>query len=133
MGMRKQVAGRILVLSVALLVPCLAHSMSDKNKPITSDNPSVTQSEVRVGATGTVRTPSGAPVAGAVVFARSLDNPGKPIPEIAIVTSAEGTFHWPLKPGVYELVPMLGGRRGAPGTVTVPEGGLGTVDLTLPR
>jgi len=68
-----------------------------------------------------------------VVFARSLDEPGKPIPEIAIVTDAEGGFHWPLKPGLYELTPMLDGHKGSPGEVTVPESGLGTIELTLSR
>lgn len=130
---------RLGVLLVVLLAldPTMAVSMAKKSKSISSDDAGQTSADsrvaTRVGVAGIVRTAGGTPAAGIVVFAKSLDRPGKPIPEIAIVSGADGAYFWPLKPGRYELTALVDGRRGPPGVVTVPKGGAAQLDLTLPQ
>lgn len=125
---------RTALFSLALLLagPGVAVSMSDPDKPVSSDDSVAGQAKSRVGATGVVRSAGGAPVSGAVVLARSLDKPGRPIPEIAIMSAADGTYFWPLRPGRYELTALADGERGAPGVVTVSASGAARLDLTLP-
>ncbi len=106
--------------------------MSGMDKPVSS-GASDERPVQRTGATGHVRTPEGAPVGGALIAARSLDEPPKPIPEIGILSTADGSYLWPLRPGRYELTPTLDGRRGEAGEVVVVAGTVSTLDLTMPR
>jgi hypothetical protein len=131
------------ILSVLLLAlfatPATAPAMSDAfamsngDKPLSSEDTGETVPGPRTGATGILRGPGGQPVAGAMIVARSLDEPAKPIPEIAIITNDQGSYAWPLRPGRYELTPMLDGSRGAPEEVSVEAGSMARRDLTMPR
>lgn len=48
---------------------------------------------------------------GVVVLAKSLDKPAPAIPDIAIVTNANGSYFWSLPPGNYELTFLQDGRK----------------------
>src|SRR5262245_18120616 len=51
---------------------------------------------VRGTVTGRVTGAGGAPVAGAAVLPRSLDDPAKAIPEMLVSTDADGAYQWTL-------------------------------------
>jgi carboxypeptidase family protein len=74
---------------------------------------------------GQVVDAAGRPVAGAMVQPRSLDQPAKPVPELAVVTDGQGNFVWTLPPGRYELAARHGGRTSPPVQVDV------TADATV--
>lgn len=90
------------------------------------------QSSTRGVVSGRVLTAGAVPVSGAVVQPRSLDVPAKPVPELVVVTDANGAFEWRLEPGRYELVvnPPPGSSAGfTRQTVTVARGSNVTVDF----
>lgn len=87
--------------------------------------------EARGSVSGLATTTDGAPVAGALVQPRSLDQPSPPIPEIAILTSADGRFVWPLFVGSYELTVVAEGCQPASQRVMVVAGQVATVAFTL--
>lgn len=93
----------------------------------TRGRPAVAQ--LSEGVAGRLLRPGERPVAGAVIAARSLDRPARPIPEIAITTNDDGRFQWPLRPGTYRLTAMLDGREVATVTVTVEPGRLTNVEM----
>lgn len=66
-------------------------------------------------------------------MATSLDRPSKPVPDIAILTDAEGVFSWPLRAGTYRLAAVTDGRPIATAVVTVEAGEVTRVDLHAPR
>ncbi|WP_436638588.1 carboxypeptidase-like regulatory domain-containing protein [Microbaculum sp. FT89] len=112
--------------------------MANKNKPVSANEAAAGETAeeahgLRTGVVGTVRSPAGAPIPGAVIVARSLDTPTKAIPEIAIVTNENGSFAWPLRPGRYELAPMLDGRRGDFRPVAVAPKSVTRLDLVFDR
>ena len=82
------------------------------------------------GVAGRLVAPSGGPVAGARITARSLDRPAGPVPEIAILSDADGRFVWPLRPGRYRLAALVGGREVAAATATVEPGRIATLELS---
>lgn len=51
------------------------------------------------GASGRVVDGAGRPVAGALIEARSLERPPRPLVEIAVLSGADGRFRWPLPAG----------------------------------
>jgi len=74
----------------------------------------------------------------------SLDNPPRPIPELAVMSDASGRYSWSLPPGRYSLVAKavpgttkdlthLTVGRFAPVVVVVTAGHTVTVDLPLSR
>jgi hypothetical protein len=51
------------------------------------------------GVSGRVVDGAGRPVAGALIEARSLEQPPRPLVEIGVLSGADGRFRWPLPPG----------------------------------
>jgi hypothetical protein len=78
-------------------------------------------------------TAAGKPVEGLLVTAASLDVPTKPIPELAVLTGADGRYFWPLSPGRYRLSVSPEGFRPASGTAMVEAGRRAVVNLALER
>ncbi|NML16811.1 carboxypeptidase-like regulatory domain-containing protein [Azohydromonas caseinilytica] len=60
------------------------------------------------GAVGRVVDAHGRPVAQAVIEARSLERPPRPLPQIGVLSGADGRFRWPLPPGRHALRARLG-------------------------
>lgn len=52
---------------------------------------------------GAVRSAAGKPVVGVLVAATSMDDPPRPVPEVAVITDGDGGYEWPLAPGRYRL------------------------------
>jgi hypothetical protein len=79
-------------------------AMPNPNAPVTSGPAGeLTQQPLSEGIAGRVTGPSGAPVEGALIQVRSLDPAGAPIPEMAVISTADGSYQWRLRPGSYEL------------------------------
>jgi Carboxypeptidase regulatory-like domain len=82
------------------------------------------------GVVGRLVTPAGDRVAGARITARSLDRPAGPVPEIAILSDADGRFAWPLRPGRYRLAAVVAGREIVAATAVVEPGRVTTLELS---
>lgn len=52
---------------------------------------------------GVLRSYDGRAVPDVMITATSLDDPARAVPEIAVMTNADGRFEWPLTPGRYRL------------------------------
>lgn len=91
---------------------------------IRSDAPQIAE-----GVVGRLVRPPRQPIAGAMIQATSLDSPAKPVPEIAILTNADGHFTWPLRPGSYRLAAVVEGRELAEATVRIEPGRITRLDL----
>ena len=84
--------------------------------------------------TGRVVDPAGQPVVGAMVMPQSKDTPPQPIPEIAVMTNADGRYQWSLPPGRYTFT--VHHERYAPTTsdsVTVTHDQVTTLDITAQK
>lgn len=128
--MKRTVRAICLVASMLIAVPP-ACAMQEDDTPV-SDDDAGEPAGIRQGAAGSVVSASGGAVAGAMVVARSIDRPSRPVPEIAVLSGEDGRFAWPLPPGRYELSALVGGRTGPAVAVTVPDGGMVRVELTAP-
>jgi Carboxypeptidase regulatory-like domain len=92
------------------------------------------KSKLREGIAGIVRSPTGRPVPGLVVFAAPL-NARSPLglPDIAITTDRNGRFEWPLGSGVYILKFLQNGREMARVRAKVRSGRVTTINVTAPQ
>jgi Carboxypeptidase regulatory-like domain len=93
-----------------------------------------TPASVAAAVTGDVFDAAGRPVPGALVTAVSLDTPGSPVPEIAVLTDRGGHYRWPavLAAGRYRLEVRTANGTGT-SEVTVHSGTTASADLTLRR
>jgi hypothetical protein len=89
--------------------------------------------QLREGVTGRITNDDGNAVEGAAVVAASLDPNGPAIPEIAIVSDANGRYEWPLRSGRYELTVVAEGYERASKRVEVSSGKIATLDFVLSR
>lgn len=107
-----------------------SHSKSDQPQrgAVTAIAPQISE-----GVVGRLLRPQGRPVAGAVISATSLDRPSKPVPDIAILTDAEGVFAWPLRVGTYRLAAVTDGRPIATAVVKVEPGEVACVEFHASR
>ena len=74
------------------------------------------------GVVGRVVLVDGQPLAGAWIVAHSLDDPARPIPDLAILSDASGRFVWPLRAGRYRLAALVDGQEIAAASVVVQTG-----------
>jgi len=81
----------------------------------------------RVAITGTVVDDAGHPVEGALVQPKSVDDPPRPVPELAVISGPDGRYEWNLPAGRYEFTATKDGRTGPPVQVTASTG---TIDAT---
>jgi len=81
---------------------------------------------------GTVRDAAGRPVRGALVVPAALDG-SVAVPEMAVLSGADGGYEWRLLPGRYAVSARSGERRSTPVTVSVTAGQRAAADLTLAR
>lgn len=129
----------LLGVGLAGVAPLLcAQSVAAGDSPSNPDRPlrgpaTAVAPQMREGVVGRLLRSQERPVAGAMISATSLDRPSKPVPDIAILTDAEGVFAWPLRAGTYRLAAVTDGRSIATAVVTVEPGEVTRVDLHAPR
>ena len=99
------------------------------DEPRSSDTDAGTGVVTGVG--GMVRSSAGTPVTGALVVPVSADQPHQAVPEMAVVTDAEGRYVWSLRPGAYDVTVSADGHRPATRHVVVTEGQTAPLDFDL--
>lgn len=85
------------------------------------------------GVRGRITNEDGNAIEGASVTAASLDPNGPAVPEMAIVSDANGRYEWPLPEGRYELTVAADGYERASKRVSVTRGNVATLDFVLSR
>jgi hypothetical protein len=123
----------VLLVAAPLLVAAAALALGG-DRPVSDDGPAPSSAgaDPLGTVTGLATTADGRPVVGAAVLVTALDDPAPAVPEIGVVTGAEGRYEWRLPPGRYELVVRADERDGAPRTTTVTAGTVTRLDLSLP-
>ena len=126
-------AGIELGLLVGLIVTCavcaLGQTSDDPDQPIGSATQEAT-GRIAQGVMGRVTDRTGAPVVDARMIAVSLDEPSRAVPEIAILSDAQGQFAWPLPPGSYRVTALSGERELASEVVEVAPGTTTRLEMT---
>jgi hypothetical protein len=117
-------------MTLAVGVSVGGEAAHDPDRPVRSEPGGSQSSSIVQGIAGRLVTASGHPVAGARITAQSLDPTGGPIPEIAILSDAEGRFAWPLRPGRYRLAALIDGREVAAATAIVEPHRVSTLELS---
>ncbi|HYO83925.1 MAG TPA: carboxypeptidase-like regulatory domain-containing protein [Bryobacteraceae bacterium] len=108
--MRPKIACTVAVL----LVQVVLSGSAGQDEPIQHYPESGESRTAGEGVAGRVTDTFGTPVTDAVVEARSLETPSIAVPEIAILTDANGHYVWTLPPGKYEIsISAAGFRRAA--------------------
>jgi hypothetical protein len=105
----------------------------DLDQPIGSGAGATAPAAITEGVVGRLVTSSRRPVADAQIAAQSLDQSARPVPEIAILSDAQGRFVWRLRPGRYRLAAIVDGREVAAATMTVAPERVTTVELVAAR
>lgn len=118
-----------MVIATAPVVAAAGLRGNGVNQPMAVGDRQQAVAQLSEGIKGRLLQSGNRPVARAVIAARSLDRPARPIPEIAITTNDDGRFQWPLRPGTYRLTAMLDGRQIATATVTVEPGQVTTIEM----
>jgi hypothetical protein len=120
----------LALLTVGLSGPSCA-AQPDRDRPVSSEAQNDLAQRHQRGVLGKVTAADGQPIAGAVIDAKSLDQPSPPIPERLVLSRADGRYFWPLLPGDYELSATATGYRAATARVRVEADELTTADFTL--
>jgi hypothetical protein len=110
---------------------CASPSSSDR--PVSGGDGNSTTRQLKEGITGRITNDDGNAVEGAAVVAASLDPSGPAIPELAIVSDANGRYQWPLRAGRYELTVVAEGYQRVSKKVAVSAGEVATLDFVLSR
>lgn len=108
-------------------------SPSSPDRPESGGNGNSAARQLQEGVSGRITNDDGNAVEGAVVVAAPLD-PGAPaVPEIAIVSDANGRYQWPLRAGRHELTVVAEGYQRVSKKVAVRAGEVTTLDFVLSR
>ena len=137
MGRSRHAGGRAFAVAAGLMAVAAVGTLAGSETVRNPDQPVGSglagekgPARIAEGVVGRLVTPSGDPVAGARITARSLDRPAGPVPEIAILSDTDGRFAWPLRPGRYRLAAVVAGREIAAATAVVEPGRVATLELS---
>jgi len=108
-------------------------SPSSGDRPENGGNGNSAARQLKEGVSGRITNDARNAVEGAVVVAAPLDPGGPPVPEIAIVSDANGRYQWPLRGGHYELTVVAEGYQRVSKNVAVSAGEVATLDFVLSR
>jgi len=113
MFLSRRLPGRLVfaVLLMASAVPGCPQSSSDA--PVRDSVGVSDVQQPRGGLTGRVVADDGSPIVGAMIVPRSLQVHGPPIPEMATLSDADGSYVWPLPTGAYEVSVSAAGYQSA--------------------
>lgn len=121
-----------LCLSLIIATGSCANS-SSPDSPASSGGGTSTTRRQTEGVAGRITNEEGRAVEGASVLAAPLDAGGPAVPEMTIVSDAEGRYQWPLRPGRYEITVILDGYQRVSKQVTVSASGSAALDFVLSR
>jgi hypothetical protein len=116
-----------------ILVGAACAQPTQPNSPVIAGDDGSSVRSLAEGVNGQIRDGAGAAVAGAMIVPRSLDADGPPIPEVAILSDADGRYAWPLRPGRYEISVVIDGEKRLSRPVAVKPGETATLDFVLQR
>lgn len=109
---RYSLVGRMLVVASLAIQATTVTAISSDDPVSSSDSDKGGPARGAAGIHGRVTRTDGGPIIEASVLVRSLGTAGRPIPEVAMVTDAEGRFARTLPPGRYEVTVVApDGRR----------------------
>ena len=129
MGWKVYLGGAPLGTGLLVLVAC-DDATPNPDRPVRSTAEPMAATQIREGVVGRLTTSSGRPIATAQITAQSLDQPTRPIPEIAILSDADGRFIWSLRPGRYRLAALVDGHEVAAVETAVEPGRVTNVELS---
>jgi hypothetical protein len=104
---------------LSLLAASACAQTSGLDAPVSSPDVASEPATMREGVAGSVVTASGQPVAGAFIQVSAAGAASGPIPDIAVMSDADGNFVWRLQPGSYRIAALANGREIASAQVTV--------------
>jgi hypothetical protein len=122
-------AARGIGCVLSLLAASACAQTGGPDAPVSDTNAAAAPSAMDEGVTGSVVTASGQPVAGALIQVSAAGAASGPIPDIAVLSDAEGNFVWRLQPGSYRVAALVNGREIAGAEVTVSAGRVTTLRL----
>ncbi|RAM52450.1 MAG: hypothetical protein C6Y22_05425 [Hapalosiphonaceae cyanobacterium JJU2] len=126
---------RLIFLAIIFIVVFgglpMSSSHADNAEIPTSSNNVYTSHQKFEGVTGLVTTRDGNPIVNAWIQAKSVDEPSKPIPEIAIITNEAGEYKWPLLPGKYEISVFIDNKPYTAKSVRVKSGQAVTLNFNV--
>lgn len=106
----------------------------DQESPVCNSNKSGGPATgITEGVKGRVTASDGRPIRDALVVPKSLDEPTKAIPELAVITDENGRYQWRLFPGDYLISVSAEGYQAASKKVTVEPKQAMTLDFELER
>jgi hypothetical protein len=131
----RRVFNNLLLISIAVgLIMAVTHCrLASEDQPITAHPGVEPQRAPSYGVRGRVTSADGAPIAGRLVQAKSLDKPKRAIPELAVMTGEDGSYWWPLKPGHYRLSVAAEGYLTASQEVVVRSNQIAQLDFSLKK
>jgi hypothetical protein len=122
---------RAALLGFSLLASAGVTALAQTNETPVSSTHSPTATAGGTGVTGRVITPSGQPVAHASVVVRSLDEPAPAVPEMAVMTGADGRYFWPVPEGRWEVTVFALDGATQSKQIAVAKPRSATLDFTL--
>lgn len=131
---RRTAALGLLSFAAGLAATLKSSAMAnDKNpdRPVSSRAPSSRGGPPapRMGLVGQVKSARRDKIAGVTIAAFSVgrDTPG--VPELAVMTNPDGSYHWPLEPGTYDVQVIRDGRASRKRRVVVMMGTVNRLDF----
>ena len=132
--MRKLLGGWLLIsLALALSAAVKYDRLAGEDQPVSSLPGTEARKEPGYGVHGRVTNGEGAPIAGTMVQAESLDEPKQAIPDLGVMTGEAGGYWWPLKPGRYRLSITAKGYQTVSQNVVICPNELARLDFSLQK
>jgi hypothetical protein len=125
---------RILVVLMVSLPMAAVAAKKQSDAPVSDPASTITVGGASVesvgeGVAGVVVDAKGAPISGALIQPSATGGSG-PIPDMAVMSGADGRFAWILKPGSYRIDAIVDGRVVASANVRVTGGELTSIQLS---
>lgn len=103
------------------------------DRPVSGGSGNSTAQQHAEGVAGRITNEDGSAIEGASVLAAPIDPGGPAIPEMTIVSDAEGRYQWPLRAGRYEITVVADGYQRVSKQVAVTASENVTLDFVLSR
>jgi hypothetical protein len=132
---------QLLAVVLLAMLPAACESPGRNNHSAANDRPVSTVAEGRAssqkdptfGVRGRVTTSDGTAIPRQMVLAESLDEPKRPVPELAVVTGQDGFYWWPLREGRYRLSIVTGESQTVARDIDIRANAVEQLDFTVPR